>query len=194
MTVSKWMTMGTILKMHALNYPDKEGAADKLRTMTFKQWNERSCRLSNVLGDMGIKKGDRFAILAYNCVEWMEIYAAAAKGGQICVPIMFRLAAPEIEYIVNHAGCKGFLVAKEFVETVNSIRDKLPIPKENYVYWGEGDQLPPGYRHYESVIASAPPDEPEVPVDGADPWTIMYTSGTTGKPKGVVRSHERNIA
>ena len=193
MTISKWMTMGTVLKMHALNYPDKEGAADKSRTMTFKQWNERSCRLGNALGNLGIKKGDRFAILAYNCVEWMEIYAAAAKAGQICVPIMFRLAAPEIKYIVNHAECKGFLVAKEFVETVNSIRDELLIPGENYVYLGN-DQPPPGYRHYESLIETASPEEPEVTVDGVDPWTIMYTSGTTGRPKGVVRSHERNVA
>ncbi len=134
MTISKWMTVGTVLKMMAMHYPNKEGAADKFRRLTFRQWNERSCRLANALIDLGVDKGDRFAILAYNCLEWLEIYAAAAKGGQICVPIMFRLAPPEIEYVVNHAECKAFLVAKEFVQTVNSIRSKLPtIPKENYI-------------------------------------------------------------
>lgn len=194
MTISKWMPVGTVLKMLAMQYPHKEGAGDKTRRMTFKQWNERSCRLANALEAIGVKKGDRFAILAYNCIEWLEIYAAAAKGGQICVPIMFRLAPPEIEYIVNHSECKAFFVAKEFVQTVNAIQGRLStIPTGNYVSWGDG-KTPEGYRDYESLLAEAPAKEPEVDVDAQDTWTFMYTSGTTGKPKGVVRTHESYIA
>jgi len=194
MTISKWVTAGTLLKMMAMHYPDKPGAGDKIRKMTFKEWNERSCRLANALTKLGMKKGDRFAILAYNCVEWMEIYAASAKGGQITVPIMFRLAPPEIEYVVNHSECKAFFVAKEFVQVVNSLRSKLPsIPPENYVYWGD-DPTPEGFRSYESLIAEASVEEPDVVVDGKDAWNLMYTSGTTGKPKGVIRTHEGNMA
>lgn len=194
MTISKWIDAGTVLKMMAMHYPDKIGAADKMRRMTFKEWNERSCRLANALTAMGVGKGDRFAILAYNCVEWLEIYAAAAKGGQVTVPIMFRLAPPEMEYVINHSECKAFLVAKEFVPVVNSLRDKLPtIPKENYVYWGD-DKTPEGYQSYESVLAEASPKEPDILIDGQDMWNLMYTSGTTGKPKGVIRTHDSNIA
>lgn len=194
MTISKWMTAGTILKMMAMQCPDKEGAADKFRTMTFKQWNERSCRLANGLAKLGVKKGDRFAILAYNCVEWMEIYAASSKGGQVTVPIMFRLAPPEMEYVINHSECKALIVQKELVDLANSIRDKLPgIPKENYIFFGDGP-TPAGYQSYEGIIAGALPDEPDVVVDGDDTWNIMYTSGTTGKPKGVIRTHEGNVA
>jgi fatty-acyl-CoA synthase len=194
MTVSKWLPVGTILKMMATHYPDKEGAADKYRRMTFKQWNERSCRLANALHEMGVKKGDRFAVLAYNCIEWLEIYAAAAKGGQICVPIMFRLAPPEMEYVINHSECKAFFIAKKFVQVANSIRDRLStVPKGNYIYWGDGE-TPPGYEHYESMLAESSSNEPDVIVAGEDIWTFMYTSGTTGTPKGVVRTHESYIA
>src|SRR5512136_25404 len=130
MVISKWMTAGTVLKMMAMQYPDKPAVGDKYRKMTFKEWNERSCRLANALAKMGVKKGDRFAILAYNCIEWMEIYAAAAKGGQITVPIMFRLAPPEMEYVINHSECKAFFVQKDFVQVADAIRAKLPnIPK-----------------------------------------------------------------
>jgi fatty-acyl-CoA synthase len=193
MTISKWMTVGTVLKMIAMQCPDKPGAADKFRNMTFKEWNERSCRLANALIKMGIKKGDRFAILAYNCIEWLEIYAAAAKGGQITVPIMFRLAPPEMEYVINNAECKGFFVSKDFIQTANSIRSKLiTVPKENFVYWGD-DKTPESYQNYESIIAEASPKEPDVVVDGEDIWNLMYTTGTTGRPKGVIRTHESNL-
>jgi fatty-acyl-CoA synthase len=193
MAIRKCITAGTVLKMMAMQCPDKEGAADKFRKMTFKQWNERSCRLANALTKLGVQKGDRFAILAYNCVEWMEIYAGSSKGGQVTVPLMFRLAPPEMEYIINHSECKAFIVAKDFVQTVNAIRSKLKtIPAENYIYFGD-DKAPEGYRHYESLIAEASAEEPDVALDGDDPWNLMYTSGTTGRPKGVIRSHGGNV-
>lgn len=194
MTVSKWMHVGTVLKMNALHYPDKLGCQDKYKSFTFKEWNERSCRLANALKDTGVGYGDRVAVIAYNRVEWMEIYAACAKGGQIAVPVLFRLAPPEIEYIINHSESKAFIVEAPFVEAVNSIRAKLStVLKDNFIYLGDGP-APEGYVHYEEVVARGAPAEPEVTVDAADPWTLLYTSGTTGRPKGVLRTHESYIA
>jgi acyl-CoA synthetase (AMP-forming)/AMP-acid ligase II len=194
MLKSRWPNIGAVLKLHARNYPDKIGCQDKYKTWTFKQWNERSCRLSNALRDMGVTYGERVAMIAYNRVEWMEFYAACAKGGQIAVPILFRLAPPEIEYVLNHSESKAIIVEAPFVDTINSIRDKLEtIPPTNFIYLGEG-KAPDGYVHYEEVIEKGSPNEPDVLVDSADPWMIVYTSGTTGRPKGVVRSHEANMA
>ena len=91
-----WLTAKDVLRVNAGKWPNKIGAKDLYKSYTFKEWNDRSCRLANALSSMGMKKGDRFAALGYNCVEWMEIYAAAAKGVFIVVPIMFRLSAPEM--------------------------------------------------------------------------------------------------
>ena len=194
MTVSKWMPVGTVLKMNALNYPDKLGCQDKNKSFTFKEWNERSCRLARALENMGVGYGERVAILSYNRVEWMEIYAACAKGGQVAVPVLFRLTPAEFEYIVNHAECKAFIVEEPFIEKVESIRSKLQtIPQNNFIYLGD-KKAPAGYHHYEEILQNSSPEEPDVIVDAADPWTIMYTSGTTGKPKGVVRNHESYIS
>jgi len=144
MTTSKWMHAGTVLKMNAINYPDKLGWQDKFNEYTFKEWNKRSCQLANGLTNLGVGHGDTFAVIAYNRGEWMDVYAGCAKGGQICVPVMFRLAGPEIEYIVNHSECKAFIVEQPFVELIDSIKDKLPVPKDNFIYLGE-PPTPEGY-------------------------------------------------
>ncbi len=194
MTVSKWTNMGTVLRNNARNYPDRPGCLDQAREYTFKQWNERACRIANGLKEMGVGYGDRVAVIAYNRVEWMEIYAACAKGGQVAVPIMFRLTPLEYKYIVNHAECKAFIVEEPFAEGVDSIRGNLEsIPDNNYILIANGREKD-GYINYESFIAQSSADEPDILVDSADTWTIMYTSGTTGKPKGAVRTHESYMA
>jgi acyl-CoA synthetase (AMP-forming)/AMP-acid ligase II len=135
-----------------------------------------------------MKKGDRFAVLAYNCVEWMEFYGAAAKGGFICVPLMFRLAAVEMEYNIKHSECKVFIVQDQWVDLVNGFKDKIP-GVEKYISFAVDNPKFDGYIQYEDMLAKANPAEPATKVDADDVWVIMYTGGTTGTPKGVMKTH-----
>src|SRR3712207_5406467 len=104
------LTLGQMLAVHARLQPEREGARDLERAMSFRLWNERSCRLANALIGLGLVKGDRVAVLAYNRVEWAEIYAATAKAGLIAVPINFRLTGPEVRYVVEDAEASALIV------------------------------------------------------------------------------------
>jgi len=181
--------LGEVLHFNARIFPDKIGARDLERAMTFREWNARSCKLGNALSGLGLSKGDRIAVLAYNCVEWLEIYAATAKAGLVAVPINFRLIGEEIRYIVDNCEAAAFIVQDDLVESVEFVRPNLSVPPRNFVHFG-APTCPPGYRPYEDLIAGGRDSEPDIVVRPRDPWTLMYTSGTTGKPKGAIRSHQ----
>jgi len=181
--------VGDILRFNARILPDKIGARDLERAMTFRQWNARSCRLANALLGLGLAKDDRVAVLAYNCVEWLEIYAATAKAGLVAVPINFRLVAEEIRYIVENCEAAAFIVQDDLLAPVEQVRPDLAVPPCNFIHFG-APACPPGYRAYEDLLAAARDSEPDIRVLPADPWTLMYTSGTTGRPKGAIRSHQ----
>ena len=187
------MTIGNILTMNARNHPDKAGWEDKDRGFNFQDWNERSCRLANGLAALGVGHGDSFGIMSYNRGEWLDIYAGCAKGGQIAVPIMFRQKPHNIDFIVNHARCRAFIVEEPLVELVDSIRSRLCVEDDRYVYIGRGP-TPRGYIDFEEWLADSSSSEPETEVASTDPWTYMYTSGTTGRPKAAVRSHRSYLA
>jgi acyl-CoA synthetase (AMP-forming)/AMP-acid ligase II len=128
-------------------------------------------------------------LLAYNCVEWMEIYVALARAGLVAVPINFRLLAPEIAYIARHSEARASS-SRTTCATGSTRSRELPLDAGCYVHFG-GD-TPAGWRGYEALIAAASPAPPAVTVKPEDPFALMYTSGTTGKPKGAVRNHEGN--
>jgi fatty-acyl-CoA synthase len=185
-------TLGQMLSVHARLLGDRMGARDLTRALTFRQWNERSCRLANALLGSGLAKGDRVAVLAYNRVEWLEIYAATAKAGLVAVPINFRLVGPEVRYVVENAEASALIVQDELVGVVEEVQGDLPVPAGGFIHVGERP-CPAGYRAYEDLIAAASDREPDQQVAPADPWMLMYTSGTTGRPKGVIRSHQGGV-
>src|SRR6185312_11888916 len=109
------LTLGEILSAHARLQPEQTGVRDLARVLTFRAWNGRACRLAKALAGLGLKPGDRVAVLAYNCIEWAEIYAATAKAGLVTVPINFRLVAAEALHVISDAGAAVLIVQHELM-------------------------------------------------------------------------------
>jgi fatty-acyl-CoA synthase len=183
--MSQLLHFGEVVAMNAYLSPEKVGARDLTRSLTFRGWNDRSCKLANALLGLGLEKGDRIAVLAYNCLEWMEIYAALAKAGLAVVPINFRLIGSEVRYIVENSEAKAIIVQDDLLDRVETIRAEHLIAEDKYIHFGGG--TPSGYRSYEDLVAAGAGSEPSIETEPDDPYAILYTSGTTGKPKGVIR-------
>jgi fatty-acyl-CoA synthase len=191
MDINRLPHVGEAVSLFAKLDPEKIGARDSARDITYRQWNERAARLANGLLGLGLVKGDRVAILAFNCVEWLEIYVAMAKAGLVAVPINFRLVGPEIAFIVQNCNASAMIVQDILHDKIEDIRNMLPISTNRYVLFGGSNQRS-GYRSYEDIIATASAAEPDVDLKPADAWAFMYTSGTTGKPKGAIRNHDNS--
>ena len=182
------LTVAEIVAAQARLQPSKIGARDSRRALTFAQWRERANRLANALAGLGLAKGDRVAILAHNAVEWMEIYVGLAAAGFVAVPINFRLVAPEIAYIAQHCEARAFIVEDSLVERVEPIRGELGIVAGGFIHFG-AERAPGGWQSYEALLGRASAAVPDARVAPEDTWALMYTSGTTGRPKGAIRNH-----
>src|ERR1700759_2043026 len=134
-----------MLSVHARLSPDRIGARDLSRSMGFSTWNERACRLANALLGLGLAKGDRVAVLSYNCVEWCEIFAATAKAGLVALPINFRLIGKEGKFLVDNPEAAPFVVQDELAGIVEEIRKDIPIPQDRFIHFG-ASPCPAGYR------------------------------------------------
>jgi acyl-CoA synthetase (AMP-forming)/AMP-acid ligase II len=189
-----WLNLGQILKVHAKNCPKKLALKDwRGKDLTYLELESRVNRLANGLLDLGLKKGDRVAVLLYNCAEFIEIDCALAKAGLVVVPVSWRYVPKEIEYVVNNSDAKAMIVGEDFIETVDSVRSNFEkIVEKNYICVGQTKHE--GYLDYEELVARSSEATPNVEVNERDTWFQIYTSGTTGIPKGVVRSHMSYIA
>jgi acyl-CoA synthetase (AMP-forming)/AMP-acid ligase II len=184
------LTVSEIVAAHARTSPLRIGARDSRRSLTFASWDDRATRLAKGLLASGLSKGDRVALLAYNCVEWMEIYVGLARAGLVAVPLNFRLMSQEIDYILGHSEARAMIVQDELADRVEPLRATLAIDADRCVRIGASPA--PGWTDYETLIAAAPPSLPLPPVAPEDCSALMYTSGTTGRPKGAIRNHAGN--
>jgi len=184
------LTISDMIRAHARLYPEKIGVRDSRRALTFAQWDERASRLANAMHALGLRKGDRVGLYAYNRFEWMELYVGLARAGLVAVPINFRLVGPEIAYILKHCDARSIIAQEELLENIEVLRTDPELESLSYIQLG--GEVKPGWTAYEDVIASGSPAPPDVSVGPEDMAAIMYTSGTTGNPKGAIRRHHAN--
>jgi acyl-CoA synthetase (AMP-forming)/AMP-acid ligase II len=191
-----WLNLGEILRVNALKYPNKLAVKDKSRSLTFKDYDSRTNMLANGLLKRGLRKGDKIAVLLNNCVEFMEIYGAAAKAGLIIVPLNFRLLPADLYWIVRNAEVKMVMVQDRYYEiTIDSWDLIIEFGLDTLQHVLIGDlPVTENWSYYSDIIREGEDQYPSTKVDPEDTWILLYTSGTTGKPKGVVRSHRSYIS
>ncbi len=188
--MANWLNMGEILRVNAGKFRGKMCLKDAGRSFTFQEIDSRVNRLAQGFIDLGLEKGDRIAVFLENSVEICEIYFAAARTGVVVAPINFRLDPATIRYIIDDCGACALVAHDEWVPMFDGMESDLP-GIEHYLVVGKESE---GWIGYDRLLANYPDEEPDRIVLPSDPWIQPYTSGTTGRPKGIVRSHESYVA
>jgi len=180
-------TFSDVIYRNALLHPEREVFIYKSKRITFSEYNTRVNSLINALRKMGDKKGDVIGILSYNCLEYADFFGAAWKGGYIASPFNFRLQTRELEYLINYSEANTLLVGPEFIDTIDSIKGKIN-KVNNFISIEKmtGDMV-----SFDELLRNESGEEPDIQVDEEDPLAIVYTSGTTGLPRGALYTQSR---
>ncbi len=162
----------------ARRYPEKDATVFEGKRRSFREFNERVNRAANALNALGVRKGEKVAVLSRNRPEMLEIMFACAKLGVIYVPINFRLGAQEVRFVLKDVEAESLFLERGFADRL----DEAGRAAVERVFVLEDD--------YEGLLTEASDDEPDAEVSTGDVFAIFYTSGTTGTPKGVMLTHE----
>ncbi len=178
-------TVGDLLIRNATLYPQKIGYVFEDRRVTHRGFLQRCCRLANNLAAGGLKRQARVAILAQNCLEYLETFGAGELSGFIIVNLNWRLSVPELRTILQDCEPEVLIFEEQFAANAQAVRDLLVGNARCIAIGGQSDWA----ESYEAVMAGAPDSLPSLRALPDDTAYLIYTSGTTGKPKGVMIGH-----
>ena len=179
------VNIGEFMTRRALLTPEREGLVCGEIRRSYRELNERANRFANAMLRLGVGHGDRVAMLALNEPQYYDMLFGLGKIGAILVPVNYRLAGPEVEFILSDCGARVFVFGEDYASTVDSIRRQISAEK----FVAISDEVPEWATCYETMISGASDEEPVIVGGDDDTLTILYTSGTTGRPKGAELSH-----
>lgn len=185
------MTVGEMLTRNANKFPTKTALVSDEGSLDYKSLNSRVNCLSNALIKKDLKKGDRIGALVHNCRQFVEIYFAAAKTGGIFCPYNNHLKPRELKDIIDYSTPRFMFIDPDFTEMVNELRASLDTV-ERFVSLKQTGV--PFMEDYEEIVAQGSVSEPTVKIVEDDVQSIIFTAGTTGKPKGAMRTHRHLLS
>ncbi|MGM8215876.1 class I adenylate-forming enzyme family protein [Bacillaceae bacterium W0354] len=180
------MNVPNLLSVMARKYPEHEGIVTPYERVTYSSWIEQVNRLADSLRVLGIKKGDKVVLHMPNTKEFLYTYFAVQRLGAIIVPINARLVQQEIMYILKHSDAVAFVTHELLFEQVKSLPKLIDLV---FIKTGSGEE---NWLSFEQLLENGSSEEIECDLTEDDEASILYTSGTTGDPKGVLFTY-RNI-